>query len=173
MAAKVKIITDSTCSIPQEYLDQYPIQVISQILIWDEQTLRDGVDINASDFYRRLAKNSSSPTTSQATIADFKNVYEQVLEEGFDILAILISQKLSGTLESARQAKELFPDAPIEIVDSNSISMAMGFQILTAARAASEGASLIECKQLAEKPSLLQVWRLQWTPWNTYIAAVA
>jgi DegV family protein with EDD domain len=151
MAAKVKIITDSTCSIPQEYLDQYPIQVIPQILIWDEQTLRDGVDINASDFYRRLAKNTSSPTTSQATIADFKKVYEQVLEEGFDILAILISQKLSGTLESARQAKELLPDAPIEIVDSNTISMAMGFQVLTVARAASEGASLHECKKLAEK----------------------
>jgi DegV family protein with EDD domain len=111
----------------------------------------DGIDIQVTDFYKRLAHNKTNPTTSQATIASFKKVFDEVLEEGYDILAILISQKLSGTIESANQAKALLPDAPIEIVDSNSISMAMGFQILSVAQAAKEGASLSECKQLAEK----------------------
>ncbi|MFU8772931.1 MAG: DegV family protein [Anaerolineales bacterium] len=151
MAAPVAIVTDSTCSIPKEYLEKYTIRVIPQILIWEEETLLDGIDIQVTDFYNRLAQSNSNPTTSQATIASFKKVFDEVLEEGYDILAILISQKLSGTIESANQAKALLPDAPIEIVDSNSISMAMGFQILSVAHAASEGASLNECKQLAEK----------------------
>jgi DegV family protein with EDD domain len=151
MASPVAIITDSTCSLPKEYLEKYTIRVIPQILIWEEETLLDGIDIQVTDFYKRLAHNKTNPTTSQATIASFKKVFDEVLEEGYDILAILISQKLSGTIESANQAKALLPDAPIEIVDSNSISMAMGFQILSVAQAAKEGASLSECKQLAEK----------------------
>ncbi|MBE0408845.1 MAG: DegV family protein [Anaerolineales bacterium] len=151
MAAPVAIVTDSTCSIPKEYLEKYKICVIPQILIWEGETLLDGIDIQVTDFYNRLAQSNSNPTTSQATIASFKKVFDEVLEEGYDILAILISQKLSGTIESANQAKVLLPDAPIEIVDSNSISMAMGFQILSVAYAASEGASLSECKLLAEK----------------------
>jgi len=73
-----------------------------------------------------------------------------LLEEDHHILAVLISAKLSGTIESANQALEFFPKAPIEIVDSQSVAMALGFQVLVAARAAEEGVSLAECKDLAE-----------------------
>jgi DegV family protein with EDD domain len=146
---KTVIVTDSTATIPKEYLDQYLIRVAPQVLIWGEQTLLDGIDIQPDEFYDRLAKDPVHPTTSQATPAAFQQIYSDLLEEGYEILSILVSAKLSGTIESAKQAKEMFPGAPIEIVDSETTAMAMGFNVLTAARAAAEGASLAECKALA------------------------
>jgi DegV family protein with EDD domain len=79
------------------------------------------------------------------------DIFGQLLEQDCQVLAVLISPKLSGTVASAQQAKEQFPGAPIEIVDSQSVAMALGFQALMAARAAAEGASLAECKEVALK----------------------
>jgi DegV family protein with EDD domain len=148
---KIAIITDSTAYLPDEYIQQYGIIVAPQILIWGDQTFQDGVDILPDEFYQRLQKATVMPTTSQVTIPAFQKLYKQLLDEGCDILAILISEKLSGTIDSAVQALTSFPNARIEIVDSHTTSMAMGFQILAAARAAQDGASLAECKALAEK----------------------
>jgi DegV family protein with EDD domain len=149
--AKVALITDSTATIPKDLLERYAICVAPQVLIWGDQELLDGIDIQPGEFYDRLQKSSTSPTTSQATPATFKKLYEELLEKEHEILAVVISAKLSGTMESARQAKEFFPDAPIELVDSQSAAMAEGFQVLAAARAAEQGASLAECKAVAEQ----------------------
>jgi fatty acid kinase fatty acid binding subunit len=149
--AKVAIVTDSTASIPKEYLEKYPIWVAPQVLIWGEEVLEDGVDIQPNEYYERLSKDPVHPTTSQVTPASFDKIFKKLLDEGYDILAILISPKLSGTVDSAMQVKALLPDAKIEVFNSNTISMAMGFQVLLAARAASEGASLAECREIAEK----------------------
>ena len=82
----------------------------------------------------------------------FHDIYKKLLAEDYQILSILISSKLSGTVNSAVQAKEMMPaGAPIEIVDSNTTAMALGFNVLTAARAAEQGATLAECVQLAQK----------------------
>jgi DegV family protein with EDD domain len=148
--SKVIIVTDSTATIPKDTLDQYNIKVAPQILIWGDQTLLDGIDIQPGEFYDRLQTDNIRPTTSQVTPAIFNEIFEQLLEEDHHILAVLISTKLSGTIESANQALKFFPNAPIEIVDSQSVAMALGFQVLVAARAAHEGASLAECKELAE-----------------------
>ncbi len=149
--SKVILITDSTAYIPQELVERYSIQVAPQILIWGEETYEDGVDIHPDEFYARLKTAKVMPTTSQATPQTFQKIFAKILDEGNAALAILISEKLSGTIASAVQAKEHFPGAPIEIVDSYSTAMAMGFQVLAVARAAQEGASLQECKQLAEE----------------------
>lgn len=149
--SKVAIVTDSTATIPKEILDQYPIWVAPQVLIWGEQTLEDGVDIQPDEFYQRLTRDPVHPTTSQVTPASFNKLFRELLEEDYEILAVLISPKLSGTIESANQALANFPGAPIEIFDSNSVAMAMGFQVLMAARAAKDGASLKECREVAER----------------------
>jgi len=149
--SKVAIVTDSTAYIPEPLLQQHKIEVIPQVLIWGNETLMDGVDITPVEFYRRLQKASVMPSSSQATPGAFKEIFSSLLGEGYDILAILISSKLSGTVDSATQAKAMFPDAPIEIVDSYSTSMAMGYQVLLAARASEGGASLEECKEIAVK----------------------
>ncbi len=151
MSGPVAIVTDSTATIPEAFLEPYPIRIASQLLIWGEETLRDGVDIQPDQFYRRLESSSVMPTTSQASPAALKEIFNELANQGYDILAILISSKLSGTIASAEQAKALLPEARIEIVDSLSAAMAMGFQVLAAAKLAVEGASLEECKALAEK----------------------
>jgi DegV family protein with EDD domain len=151
--SKVAVITDSTAYIPDELVKAHSIRVAPQILIWGEETFRDGVDIMPDDFYKRLGTTKVMPTTSQVAIGDMKATFEELLEGGHDVLGIFISAKLSGTMQSAIQAREFLPKAAdkISIVDSNSTAMAMGFHVLIAARAAQDGASLAECQKLAEK----------------------
>ena len=149
--SEVAIVTDSTADIPQEMLKKYQMQVAPQILIWDNQTYQDGVDIQPREFYQKLQKAKTIPTTSQATPDAFRKIFEKELQAGKKVLAILISDQLSGTIASAQQAKELFPGEPIEIVNSYTAAMAMGFQVIAAARAAQEGADLAECKTIAER----------------------
>lgn len=147
----VAIVTDSTVNLPQHFIDQYGIHVMPQTLVWDQQTYRDGIDIQPSEFYTRLQTSKSMPTTSQASPAEFSKAYASLLEKGSEILSIVVSSKLSGTYQSANQAKELFPGAAIELIDSETTSMAMGFMVLLVARAAAEGASLKECTELAQR----------------------
>lgn len=149
--SKVAVVTDSTSTIPKNLVEQYQLTVVPQVVIWGEETQRDGVDVQPTEFYQRLAASKVLPTTSQATVASFKEVYENLHGQGYEILCVLISSKLSGTISSAIQAKELVPDARVEIVDSLSAAMALGFQVLEAAKAAQRGASLAECKAIAEQ----------------------
>lgn len=149
--SKVAIVTDSTSTIPKEYLNQYPIWVAPQVLIWGSETLQDGVDIQPGEFYSRLTKDPIHPTTSQVTPTSFEKIFKELLAQEYDILAVLISPKLSGTMESAIKAKELFPGSAIELVNSESVAMGLGFHALMAARAAKDGASLEDCKAVALK----------------------
>jgi len=149
--SQVAIVTDSTSYIPKDLLANHNITVAPQVLIWGNETLRDGIDVQPQEFYTRLQKASVMPTTSQVTIANFKEIFSQFQDEGKEILAILLSAKLSGTIDSAVQAREMLPGAKIEIVDSETTAMALGFLVLTVARLAESGASLAECKALAEK----------------------
>ncbi|MFQ5943022.1 MAG: DegV family protein [Anaerolineales bacterium] len=149
--AKPAFVTDSTAYIPPNQVQQFDIKVIPQVLIWDEETMLDGVDIQPTTFYERLKESKTMPTTSQATIGAFKETFEPLVEEGRPILAVLISDKLSGTIQSAEQAKAMFPEATIAIVDSESAAMAMGFQLLAAARAARAGGTFEEVTEVARE----------------------
>lgn len=148
--AKPAFVTDSTSYLPEELRRRHEIQVIPQVLIWGGETLLDGVDIMPTAFYERLKTADVMPTTSQATIGAFKDLFEPHVRAGRPILAVLVSQKLSGTIQSAQSAKELFPGARIEIVNSESAAMAMGFQVLAAARAAEAGKSFDEVLAVAK-----------------------
>ena len=147
--SRIAIVTDTTATVPAELLAKYDIKVAPQVLIWGEKSLLDEIDIKPDEFYSRLATAEVMPTTSQATIGAFKSIFEPLVAEGRPILAILISAKLSGTVQSAEQAKAMFPGATIEIIDSESAAMALGFQVLAAARAAVDGKSFQEVVALA------------------------
>jgi DegV family protein with EDD domain len=149
--AKIALVTDSTGYIPQDLVDKYHITVVPQVLIWGQEMFEDGVSIMPTEFYARLKKAAVMPTSSQATVAKFQQIFQDLLNQDTQVLALLISSKLSGTINSAVQARESMPGAPIHIVDTNSTAMAMGFQVLAVARAIEQGASLQECIALAEK----------------------
>lgn len=154
--SKVAIVTDSTAYLPNNLLKQYSISVTPQILIWGDETFQDGVDIQPDEFYRKLETAKAMPSTSQVAIVTMKATFENLLASGYDVLGIFISAKLSGTMQSALQAREMLPKAApnIAVLDSNSTSMAMGFHVLTAARAAQAGANLAECLKLAEEAQM-------------------
>jgi DegV family protein with EDD domain len=151
--SKVALVTDSTAYLPSDLLKAHNITVVPQVLIWGDETFHDGVDILPDEFYRRLSTAKVMPTTSQVAIVTMKDTFEKLLSAGYDVLGIFISSKLSGTMQSAIQAREMLSKAAdkIAIVDSFSTAMAMGFHVLTAARAAESGAPLNECKKLAEE----------------------
>lgn len=150
--AKIALVTDSTGYIPQDLVEKYNITVVPLVLIWGKEIFEDGVTIMPTEFYARLKKATVMPTSSQATVGKFHEVFEKLLSQDYEILAMVISSKLSGTMNSAIQARESLPaGAPIHIVDSNSTAMAMGFQVLSVARAIEQGASMQECLSLAEK----------------------
>jgi DegV family protein with EDD domain len=147
---KVAIVTDSTSYIPKELVEKHHITVIPQVLIWGDETFQDGIDIQPDEFYERLKTASVMPGTSQAMPATFVNTYQPLLDKGYEILTVVLSEKLSGTYSSAIQAQAMLPDAPIEVVDSRSTAMAMGFMVLEAARRAEQGASLKELRDYVE-----------------------
>jgi len=148
--SKVAIVTDSTAYLPEDLVAAYQINVVPLVVIWGEETLRDNIDITPEAFYERLSNSKTMPSTSQATIQAFADVFERLLSEDYDILAVVISSGLSGTLDSAIRAKGMFPDANIELVDSKFTSLPLAYMALAAARAAKHGATLVECKKIAE-----------------------
>ncbi|MEZ0397025.1 MAG: DegV family protein [Anaerolineales bacterium] len=151
--SKVAVVTDSTAYIPEELVKKHHITVVPLILLWGHEAFEDGVDIQPSEFYTRLAGAKVMPTTSQATIPAMQTTFETLIEQGYDVIGIFISSKLSGTIQSAMQAREMMLKGAekVIIVDSLSTAMAMGFQVLATARAAEAGESLAECVKLAEK----------------------
>ncbi len=149
--SEVAIITDSTAYIPDDIVKQSQISVVPLVLIWGEEEFLDGIDIEPDEFYARLQNAKIMPSTSQVTPQSFIDTYTRLNEQGKQILAVLISDKLSGTIASAIQAKKTLPEVTVEIVDSNTTSMALGYQAIMAARAAADGASLSECVAVAEE----------------------
>jgi len=139
---RIAIVTDSTADIPRNLVEQYGIHVIPQILIMGEKTWRDGIDIDPPTFYELLRTSPHFPASSQPSVVSFHELFARLAEEAEGIVAVLISNELSGTLNSARMAASNLPDVPIEIIDSRAVSMQLGFIVLAAARAAAAGGDL-------------------------------
>jgi fatty acid kinase fatty acid binding subunit len=151
--SKIALVTDSTTYMPPELVKKYNISVAPQVLIWGDQTYKDGVDIESSEFFTRLKTAKVMPTTSQVAVISFQEIFQNLVEQGYEVLALLVSSKLSGTVQSAMQARDLMNVAreKVNVVDSQSVAMALGFQVLAVARALEDGASLKDAIALAEK----------------------
>jgi DegV family protein with EDD domain len=140
LSAKVKIVTDSSSYPQPEVVAKHDIRVVPLKVAFGSEVFSEGVDITNEEFYQRLAKDGKLPTTSQPSVADFIRVYRELTKQGHPILSIHISSKLSGTCASALAAKNALPQAQIEIIDS--LTIAMGMLIPTAAEAAERGEML-------------------------------
>ncbi len=138
----IRVITDSTCDIPEHLMEQLGIVVVPQVLIWGEQQYRDRVDIHPVEFYQRLTIEHEKPRSSLPGISDFQQAYEVAASRGAnELVVITVSSTLSGTYENARRAAEAF-SMPVTVVDSTGTSMGMGWQVLAAARSAEKGTDL-------------------------------
>ncbi len=136
---KIALVTDSTCDLPEALREQYALHIVPLSIIWGGEQLREGIDIQAEEFYRRLVADPTYPTTSQPTPQDFLAAYTQAQQAGAEeIVVIAISGAMSGTLESARLAATM-TEVPVHLVDSKTNSMGLGWQVLAAARAREAG----------------------------------
>ncbi|MBJ9988316.1 DegV family protein [Paenibacillus sp. S28] len=148
------IVTDSTADIPEDIAKQHDIHVVPLRLMFGEDTFEDGVDISAEVFYKRLVQSEQLPTTSQASPADYMQVYQEIMNEypGSPIISIHISSGLSGTYQSATIAKSMLEGDPdITIVDSKSASYGFGLLVVHAARLAAEGRTAEEIVRSVEE----------------------
>jgi DegV family protein with EDD domain len=145
---RIALITDSTCDIPPELLEQYGIITVPLYVVWGEESLRDGVDIDKPTFYARLPEDPIHPKTSQPTPADFATVLHECGAQ--EAVIIVISAELSGTLDSANTARAMV-DIPLHVADSFSTSMGLGWQVLAAARVREEGGDAAAMLAAAER----------------------
>jgi len=161
----VRIVTDSASCISDEDLGRLPITIVPLHVHADGHLVPEA-ELRTTAFYERLADMSSLPTTSQPSPEEFIAAFRALLADGDEVLAILISAGLSGTVQSAELAVQSIkaeqPDAPIEILDSKSNSLEEGFAVLSAAEAARRGAELGECRRLAEE--VMRRTRFLFTP---------
>lgn len=146
---KVAIVTDSTTAFPNAIARENNLTIVPLNLVWDGKSYLDGIEITPVEFYERLVKSDSMPTTSQPSVGMFAEAFKRLIDQGYDILTIVISAKLSGTYQSAIQAAEGFPKNRITVVDSLQGSMPLSLVVLMTAQAAQRGATLLECTNLA------------------------
>jgi DegV family protein with EDD domain len=151
LARKIALVTDSTADLTPEMVEEMGVTIVPLRVIFGNEPYREGVDISAEEFYERLVKSRPLPTTSAPSVGDFQEVYERLLKEVDSIVSIHIGTKLSATVQAAQTARQsVAKPERIEIVDSQMISLAMGFAIMEAAEAVSAGAKLAEVKAAAE-----------------------
>jgi len=141
----IKIITDSTCDIPLDIIKKYAITIVPINVLFGNETYRDGIDINAEQFYKKLVESRVHPTTSAQSPGYFSELFTRLSKETDEILLILFSSKISATYESAIQAKALVGDiCKIEIVDSGQSCGALGLPVIKAAEMVQGGAKLAD-----------------------------
>lgn len=143
----VRIVTDSTSYLPHADRERYGVTVVTlSVNFGSESYPEDGLD--SAWFYKRMAAESEIPTSSQPSVADLTEAFERIVARGDDACGVFISSEMSGTFSTAELARtivlESHPGARIELVDSRSNCMQLGFAVLEAARAAEQGASLEE-----------------------------
>lgn len=140
--SEIEIITDSTCDIPQELIQQYQITVLPHVVIWGNHEYRDRVDLQPEEFYRRLTTEKDLPTSAQASVSDFADIYQSAQAHGAkEIIVLTVSSAMSGTFQSASNAAQMV-DIPVHVVDSKGPTMTLGWQVLEAARMREVGASV-------------------------------
>ena len=142
----VRVVTDSTADLPPDLLGTPPIAVVPLMVSFGEESFRDGIDLSAADFATRLRRSSELPKTSQPPVTAFAAVFRELLASGADIVCVTIASGLSGTSNAARLAAEgLDPGrSRIQVIDSQSASMATGWCAVVAAERANAGGSLDE-----------------------------
>ncbi len=152
----VAFVTDSTCNLPDDLVQQYRITVVPVYVIFGEQSYKDYVEMPPVEFYRRLieykAAGKGMPKTSQPSPEDFRAVYAELATQGFsDIISIHVTAKSSGTCQSAQLAANMLGNVKVHVVDSGTTSMQMDFMLFEAMQVVAAGGSVDEALAAIER----------------------
>ena len=148
----VKIVTDSLSDITSDIAQGLGITVVPLTVSFGKESFLDRITMTTDEFYYRLVHDATWPTTTQPPPGNFINVYNKLAEETDEILVITLSSKLSGTYQSALNAKSMVAGkCRIEVIDSETVIMSLGLIVITAAKAAQAGANLDEVADLVRR----------------------
>ena len=148
----VRIVTDSTSDLPPEICRELDITVVPLTVNFGDTGYKDGIDLSADEFYKKLIAADKLPTTSQPSAGAFAEAYKDVAKDTGEILSIHISGKLSQTYNSARlAASEMEGSCNVQVMDSLQVSMGLACIVMAAARAARDGASMEDVQQLVSR----------------------
>jgi DegV family protein with EDD domain len=148
MREKIKIITDSTSDLPEEIIGKFDIEVLPLLINFGEETYRDIVDIKLHDLLIKMEQSNEFPGTAQVNPQRFLECYKSYIKEGYKIISIHISSKMSGTYQSACIAKEMLETDDIIVIDSLNVTSGLGLLVLKAAKLKEDGlgSKEIECE---------------------------
>jgi DegV family protein with EDD domain len=139
----VKIVTDSSADLPDQLIKELGITVVPLYVRFGEEIHRDRVTITEDEFYQRLEHDPVHPSTVQPGPQDFLEVYQELAPDADAIVSLHISSKLSGTCNSALMAKDMIEEGcPIEVVDTQAVTMGLGLIVIAAAKMAKAGESV-------------------------------
>ena len=133
---RVKIVCDSTASIPPPLAAELDITIVHAFINFGTESYRDALDLSEAEFYAKLAANSKLPTTSVPPPGVFEETYQRLAADGSAIISIHLNSRLSGMVNAATAAARALPDLDITVIDSESVSMGLGWIAIIAARAA-------------------------------------
>jgi DegV family protein with EDD domain len=147
---KIALVTDSTSDVPAELAAHHGIEIVPALINIQGRSLVDGVDITREEFYTRIPSLNPPPTTSSPSVGSFQERYEKLLRAGAEhVLSIHAANQLSGIFNAARLAAQEFGER-VKVIDSEQLSLGLGFQVLLAAEAAAKGAILDEVTSLVD-----------------------
>ncbi len=148
----VKIVTDSLSDITSDIAQELGITIVPLTVSFGKKSFLDRITMTTDEFYYRLAYDATWPTTTQPPPGDFIDVYNKLAEETDEILVITLSSKLSGTYQSALNAKDLVEKkCRIEVIDSLAVAMGLGLIVIAAAKAVQAGANLDEVADVVHR----------------------
>ncbi len=139
MEKKIRIVTDSTADLSPDVAAEYGIEVLPLSVIIGDQVYRDGVDLTPSQFYPLLMSSPVLPTTSQVSPGQFMQCFQRLVQEGYEVISIHLSQGLSSTVETARSMAEQVGKGKVTVLDSSFLSLGQAFQVVEAAQMARGG----------------------------------
>lgn len=149
----VRLITDSTCYIKKDLINEYDISILSLNVIMNNESYRE-VDLDNIEFYKEMDKLEEKPTSSQPSMEECIKIFKDIAKNGHDIVAVFISSEMSGTYSTAHLVREIvleeYPNTKIEIIDSRTNCMQLGYEVLCGARAAKEGKSIEEVVKIVK-----------------------
>lgn len=147
--SKIKIVTDSTMDMPEELVKKLGVEVVPLAITINGETYLDRVELNPVDFIKNMSLSRELPKSSQPSAGAFLEIYDRLGREGYEVLSIHMTGKMSGTVRSAESAAKM-TETKVTVVDSKFISKALSFQVKEAAEMANQGKSMAEILERLE-----------------------
>ena len=155
MTRRFAVVTDSTADLPQAWHERYGIEVVPLKVLFGKETFRDGVDMTNEQFFQRLAASTALPTTSAPSPGEFAEVYQRLAKDHDGCISIHIGAQLSATAEAARVGAQSVEGFPVEVIDSQTVSMPVAFLCRVAAECESLEAAAAAVRERVPKTRVL------------------